>query len=534
MATNLEAIYSRDSSGNVTGLVGPGGNPAIKLDGTSARPYRLAFWGDSRYNGLSATTVEYQGSGVNALSQRAPLWIAGYMGDAECYQSYAVSGDSAVNWASASRANGKTFAALSTSDADAVFVQYGINDAQSLTASATVSAALKALIADIIKTGKPVIFESINPVNGPAVSSYAAVQAIADAVNADMQSWLQSFKGRAIYADTASALKNSQGYFDLQYSDTVSGGGLHPNRKGAQLIGKLLAAAARTLLPKRVAKFYGPASPAPNLCNLTGSTPIATQFNGVNQGTTSITQNYGVDSDGYYYEWIVTPLTFGSTYTEVILQVSANFQTASPPFVALQGNELLQGGGRVVIDDGNGGAPNIYAFSLRQRFYTGAVYSDAGAVSAIGNSYDTQYSEKVDVQFLTPRMANATASAVANPASSAGYALQVLVDSSVLNVPYRVRLYNPQLRRVGYSSTPVAVTPPASTAAYTNNTNAPQQVFFAGGTVSAIAINGVATGLTSGVFVLNPGDTLTPTYTVAPTTFTVQQLLTQATMRGLM
>ena len=56
-------------------------------------------------------------------------------------------------------------------------------------------------------------------------------------------------------------------------------------------------------------------------------------------------------------------------------------------------------------------------------------------------------------------------------------------------------------------------------ASYNNNSVGVNQTI-TGGTVTAIAINGTTTGLTSGVFFVPAGGTVTVTYTVAPTTFT--------------
>jgi len=58
---------------------------------------------------------------------------------------------------------------------------------------------------------------------------------------------------------------------------------------------------------------------------------------------------------------------------------------------------------------------------------------------------------------------------------------------------------------------------PASGAAFTNTNGFAVEVIISGGTVTQIAKNGVNTGLTSGVFLIGPGETLTPTYSVAPT-----------------
>ena len=67
---------------------------------------------------------------------------------------------------------------------------------------------------------------------------------------------------------------------------------------------------------------------------------------------------------------------------------------------------------------------------------------------------------------------------------------------------------------------PVAVgTPavPASGVAQFNNSPNPTQVVVTGGTVSAISVNGTATGATSGAFYVPAGGSITVTYSVAPT-----------------
>lgn len=57
---------------------------------------------------------------------------------------------------------------------------------------------------------------------------------------------------------------------------------------------------------------------------------------------------------------------------------------------------------------------------------------------------------------------------------------------------------------------------PATTVAQRNTFGVDCTVFVSGGTVSAIAINGVTTGLTSGAFRVPAGQSITLTYTVAP------------------
>jgi hypothetical protein len=67
---------------------------------------------------------------------------------------------------------------------------------------------------------------------------------------------------------------------------------------------------------------------------------------------------------------------------------------------------------------------------------------------------------------------------------------------------------------------PTAVTVPASGVAYTPSTTINTILYVSGGSVTGIAINGVATGLTSGVFPLKANDTITFYYALtAPTVY---------------
>jgi hypothetical protein len=63
---------------------------------------------------------------------------------------------------------------------------------------------------------------------------------------------------------------------------------------------------------------------------------------------------------------------------------------------------------------------------------------------------------------------------------------------------------------------PTVPTLPASTAAATNTNPYAVVVYVSGGTVSTIIVNGSATGLLAGSFILNPGDTIQLNYTAAP------------------
>lgn len=484
---------------------------AVSGAGVSAafQPYQIAPFGDSRSDLGSASPDLSTYQLVTDI--RAVTWAVAQLQDCELTRNYGVSGDAAVNWNLASRSGGKTFADLDQSSVDLVVIQYGINDAMGGASAATITAALQALCMQIIKSGKRFVFDSIIPVRAPATNP-VTTQATADAVNAAMSAWIGGLPSTmARYADTASVLKAPDGFASTAYFDS---GGIHLTAAGARAARAVLSAAIRALLPVKPGLLSVPDATAANMLNQLPPNG----FYLVEAGTGAAVMTYGQDSQGYYVDWVVTPATFASGEFRIRVDLSANFQTASPPYYALAGNEMLQGTARVILDNGAGGTPNCYALGARQRFYTGSVFRDWGRIP--GGTPDSTLPDftggAVDIRLTTPRMANATASAVANPAAGSGYQLQVFVSAQNLT-PFRIRLYNPQLRRVAWNPALLAITPPASGSAYTNATPARQQVIVSGGTVSAIAINGTATGLTSGVFTLAPGDTLTPTYSVVPT-----------------
>lgn len=75
------------------------------------------------------------------------------------------------------------------------------------------------------------------------------------------------------------------------------------------------------------------------------------------------------------------------------------------------------------------------------------------------------------------------------------------------------RAYGPVGSDVSY----VAITVGSSPFTYSNNDGFPELITVTGGTVSSITINGMDTGMTSGVFLLESNYIMTITYSVAPT-----------------
>ena len=91
----------------------------------------------------------------------------------------------------------------------------------------------------------------------------------------------------------------------------------------------------------------------------------------------------------------------------------------------------------------------------------------------------------------------------------------VSVAGTVTTSPSTINITNV----LGFNGNRACVTTTAaSTVAQYNPTFSAANVIVSGGTVTAIAINGTATGLTSGSFSLGSQDRLTETYSVQPTT----------------
>jgi hypothetical protein len=85
----------------------------------------------------------------------------------------------------------------------------------------------------------------------------------------------------------------------------------------------------------------------------------------------------------------------------------------------------------------------------------------------------------------------------------------------------RIQLYGSDTHTQVLGSSGVnQITLAATTVAAFNNNPYGVYQTVSGGTVTAIAVNGTSTGMTSGTFYISAGGTITVTYTVAPTTFT--------------
>ena len=98
-------------------------------------------------------------------------------------------------------------------------------------------------------------------------------------------------------------------------------------------------------------------------------------------------------------------------------------------------------------------------------------------------------------------------------------AVEASIDTSHSTSWTAVQSFTKGISTGGGGTAPTAVTVPASGTAYTPSTTGNTVLFVSGGTVTAVAVNGITTGLTSGTFYMKANDTITFTYTAAPTVY---------------
>lgn len=536
-----------------------------------AAPWRVGMVGDSRaLYAAGGTQIGVSGTSTTHNPSRVGPWIAAYCGDVELFN-FGVAGDTMISaststgWNGVARSDSKTFANLVALAPDAVVIEFGINDLPGATSAALIAEA-KSMVSAFVSTGTKVVLGDImlfDPTAAAANISPANAAATLVKINeftSAMSAFMQGLTGRAVFvaANNLIALA-STGYGDPQcfQADNL---GVHTNKRGAQLRGRALAAGVRSLLPQRYARSFtsGPLY-QPNLVDW-GAAASSNLFvtNSITGTTTATTPIWGVDlsdptSPLYgvpYAETTITPTVLASGTAQAFFKICAtNIQGASPKFPIAIG-DMFQASGHIVVDDGRGGTAAVQSVYMRMRmFNTGFAsqfFADVGG--AAGSADLTTLPLPLAGRFMTPSVPTPIASVdIGVPAAGTGSSCSVgfFIEMPALQA-YRVRVYAPTIRVV---SRPVPTSVTAGTSPYiwqnnpqpfvlgdyVNSTGRDAMVTVApgvGGTISQIAIgrggtvagvfpNAVNTGLTSGVFVLKPGDGLVVTWAVVAAVLTV-------------
>lgn len=532
-----------------------------------AAPYRMITFGDSRARISNATTIGITGSASLINTGRVGAWVAAILGDTEIVGDFGISGDVIISslttngWNGTARSNSKTIANALRMRPDVCYIQYGINDIAGGATSANIIAEFKKLISELMAGGARVIVDSIMLFDPTAASatiapaSADAAQTTLLAVNAALQTWCAGYPGKVVFVDSTSVIRlASTGYGDPQYFDSDNLG-VHPNKRGAQLMGAKVAAAARTLLPQRSAGVYfvGPTE-NPNLVDWNSPT----MFTAVETGSMTVsTPTWNLDtSTGNIYsglpyaEVTFTCTALASGSAKARLEIHATGISGATPTWPIFAGDVFQASGYLVIDDGAGGSPAMQSTFMRQRLFADSKFGDFGMLA--GTTDLTTVAGKVSARAWTSTITTSIASAsITAPTVGSGLPMQVYVEIPTVGATVRVRVYAPQIRVVSRAQ-PVSVTAGASPYTYVNGPSPfvasdyvnqgyvgrDLQVTVgpgAGGTISQIAIargpqvggvflNPVNTNLTSGVFTLKPGDGLTVTWAATAPVLTVMQV----------
>lgn len=463
-------------------------NPALMSDSgslsgnalsTMRQAWRLATFGDSRGDPTSAgfasaDMVAAPGSVFDPT--KCPTWAAAIMGDAEYVANFGVGGDTVTTvaantgWYNPTRSSSRTMSALSVLALDAVHVQYGFNDvnnavitnaAQRDAVAASVTLAIQQFISTLIGMGLPVLFETSYPAQDATgwQNNGSLRQACLDTVNANVVAWLNTNwvpRKLAAVADSASLLKQADGFANVAFYKAPND--VHLNEAGARMTGNCVATAIRWLLPRKPFSVRSPSTLARpgNLIARSAPSPITYVYTGsgdAGAGTISGgTGAWGFDTSTgeAYYEMTWTPTALAGGLARCKMTIQASVGHAAALFNIAGTGETFQGSGRVVVDDGRGGAPNAYSVALRI-YYVAATLSTnlewggIGAATTVPN-----FGAPVDLRLWTPRVNNTGAGALTAPSGGSadqGIALQLFVQAKAVGTPVRIRLY-PSIQQV--------------------------------------------------------------------------------------
>lgn len=456
--------------------------PNVFGNGVFRAPLKLATFGDSRENFTGNSLVNPVSSGATNVfffGGKTPLWVAFFLGDAEMIYNAGLSGDPVSNWQSASRSDAggaKDVATVLAQKPDVVLIQYGVNDVISWngtnydSSKAAIIANLKACCAEFAKAGILVAYEAIHPctaaagayitgatsAGGYGTNAAEKARMVAE-INWAMEEFMGQLGGAGVFSDTFAWLKNAGD----NYANTAwMSDGTHINGAAACRAGKQQADDIRRVLAPRRGAYFVDGS-GPNILNTQMLAPTAGQaanvFTGAEAGTATFDQwKIGADEYGPYQEVRITPLTLASGQCRQRIEFHGPVGGGSPTYpVAL--NDVFQAQLRLLLDDGNGGAPNAWQFKIRHRvFYvSSAATTPAGLSSSYADTADMSVLEPPEFpvpivgRHTLPKLTLASASSnIAVPGISVGYSLQAIVSSRNVGVPMRLRVQNPMLRKV--------------------------------------------------------------------------------------
>lgn len=208
-----------------------------------------------------------------------------------------------------------------------------------------------------------------------------------------------------------------------------------------------------------------------------------------------------------------TPILTATAGASPSMTIVANNGILLQGFVATENNaasgaDLAIYGNGATVSSGS----NIQSLSLYTEGGEKCGVEMTGTSAAASISFNSIVSNNDTIYFNTGNP-SATSFRIGD---AAGHPLKITTSKNTLDDGSGNVTLAGTIKTGGGGTAPTAVTVPASGTAYTPSTTQNTELFVSGGTVTAIAINGVSIGLTSGTFYMKANDTITFTYTTAP------------------
>ena len=421
---------------------------------------KLASFGDSwsdygAVNNVTAQDVRIATSAntpVGISTEKFPTWLSFFSnGLIQPVFNGGLSGQTTTQIAaravaaSSMTSTSKSLIDAQTFGADVVVVTASVNDFTSLTAASSAAAiesvkttALANMKTVVSKARSLGIYPIIHAVMPYGITPVTADQSVINAATADYNTRCEALLGSVGKMFNPRALVSAgDGGWIADYCDAV---GVHPNHAGCysrlykpltdMIIGIFGGQKFRNGLPKGQNMFSNAALSA-SAAGLATGISIAS----VN-GTTTNTIEWVDGANAQQILW--QPGNATGTDSTLIIDIIASVAGASP-FVSVALNDIVGVEYDLLVDDGSGGAPNIYNIASTLRKY-------AGATATIFNTSPSTFAGTITTYYKEPIVGKIPAALIqideATSASSGQISDRLSMVSRTQSAPIRVRISN--------------------------------------------------------------------------------------------
>lgn len=323
----------------------------------------------------------------------------------------------------------------------------GVNDCRTLSASSdaatiasTVSTAvgnIRWLIRKASSLGIYWTHQSTMGVTDSTAGDNAVRAAAMTAVDAGVKQFLDANPALGVFVDCAPLVSDPS----RTWLAGMSEDGVHPTWNGADAAYEPVADAILTYSGSPVLLNSLPAT-SPNLldnADLSASTSgLATRFAVAAQaGTATFTQQISELEGVLWQEFIATPTALDGNGNCIIIVTVAVPIFGATPYIPVAVNDNISAEAEVIIDDGTGGAPNIYSHGFRARKFggTATIYSDFPGYVSPSSGAKTRYAKPFRRRLVSIPFKTDEASATLT-----NFTVNVFAVTSQIGLPIRIRI----------------------------------------------------------------------------------------------